>query len=149
MTCIAPLGFRVIVPPSILKLPPPVRMASAVSLPPNTAPNASMRMDFPAPVSPVRILSPAPNSTPIFSSRAKFCAVKDINMTVVVPFCFWRFPALSACFPALRAGKQILCKFLLQIFKGGGRDKFLQFLEIFSFRQTANFLAAYDGVPGF
>src|SRR5688500_7653520 len=58
----------------------PVRTMSALTRSPRTAPSASMRIDFPAPVSPVSTLSPGPNARFTLSMMAKFRMASSTSM---------------------------------------------------------------------
>ena len=50
----------------------PFLSISALYFAPRASPTEPKRIDFPAPVSPVRILSPGPKSTSVSSIRARF-----------------------------------------------------------------------------
>ena len=58
----------------------PVRIKFVPIRCPKTALKASIKIDFPAPVSPVKMFKPSPNSSSAFSIRAKFCTDKFFNI---------------------------------------------------------------------
>ena len=58
----------------------PERTIPAEARAPRTIPNASIKMDLPAPVSPVNTLSPGVKATFASSIKAKLCTCKDCNI---------------------------------------------------------------------
>ena len=78
----------------------PERTMSADMRAPSTAPSESMRMDLPAPVSPVRMLRPDWNSTCTCSSSAKFQTVSDFNIECTSSY--YALPAQSCSMSRMR-----------------------------------------------
>ena len=66
-------------------LPVPFLSISALYLAPSASPTDPRRMDFPAPVSPVRILSPGPKSTSVSSMSARFFTCRFCNIPLSIP----------------------------------------------------------------
>ena len=73
----------------------PVRTSSRVTLPPRTAYIASTRIDLPAPVSPVRILSPEPKDTSARSITAIFSICSSLSMQPSSLRAVYSIPSIS------------------------------------------------------